>query len=69
MDSREFGQMQNHRGRHGGVPDDVLVVRCQRGDNQAFAELMKRHHVSAMKLALSILRDRPDAEDEVQNAF
>jgi RNA polymerase sigma-70 factor, ECF subfamily len=51
------------------LPDDVLVHICQRGDNQAFAELMRRHHASAMKLALSILRDKADAEDEVQNAF
>jgi RNA polymerase sigma-70 factor (ECF subfamily) len=69
MDSQEFGQMQNRRGRHPAGPDDFLVRRCQSGDNQAFAELIKRHHRSAMKLALSILRDRQDAEDEVQNAF
>lgn len=29
---------------------------------------MRRHYHSCLKLALSILRDRSDAEDEVQNA-
>jgi RNA polymerase sigma-70 factor, ECF subfamily len=69
MDSQEFGQMQNHRGQRLAIPDDLLVRCSQRGDKQAFAELIKRHHRSAMTLALSILRDRQDAEDEVQNAF
>jgi RNA polymerase sigma-70 factor, ECF subfamily len=68
MDSNVFDSMQNHAdyNRH---PDDVLVVLCQEGDNQAFAELMKRNQPTAIKLALSILHDRQDAEDEVQNAF
>jgi RNA polymerase sigma-70 factor (ECF subfamily) len=35
----------------------------------AFAELIRRHQSSCMKLAVSILRDRADAEDEVQNAL
>jgi RNA polymerase sigma-70 factor (ECF subfamily) len=61
--------MQNEQLNHSSFSDDVLVRWCQRGDNEAFAELMKRHRSAAMKLALSILRDRSDAEDEVQNAF
>ena len=61
--------MQNQQNNHETLPDDVLVRLCQRGDNQAFAELMKRHQSSALKLALSILRDKQDAEDEIQNAF
>jgi len=35
----------------------------------AFDELMRRHQMSAMKVAVSIVRDKQDAEDEVQNAF
>ncbi len=35
----------------------------------AFAELVRRHQPGCMKLALSILRDKSDAEDEVQNAL
>lgn len=50
------------------LPDDLLVEQAQEGDNAAFAVLMERHYQSSLKLALSILRDRQDAEDEVQNA-
>lgn len=69
MDSAAAAPIQSRKTGQETLPDDVLVRSCQRGDNQAFAELMKRHHTSAMKLALSILRDKSDAEDEVQNAF
>src|SRR5664279_3737149 len=51
------------------VADYDLVRQCQRGVNEAFAELMRRHQSSSFKLAMSILWDKQDAEDEVQNAF
>lgn len=51
-----------------GVTDDELVVLAQAGDNSAFAELIERHMSTCKRLALSILRDVSDAEDEVQNA-
>jgi len=60
--------MQNQKPIPHAVPDEELVTRAQQGDDTAFAELLQRHHSSCLKLALSILRDRPDAEDEVQNA-
>lgn len=69
MDSNAFDRIQNDVVKYDGHTDDALVMLCQRGDNQAFAELMKRNQSTAMKLALSILHDRQDAEDEVQNAF
>lgn len=50
-------------------PDEDLVRLSQQGDGQAFAELIRRHQSQCMKLAMSILRDRADAEDEVQNAM
>ncbi|MBX9600634.1 MAG: sigma-70 family RNA polymerase sigma factor [Bryobacteraceae bacterium] len=49
-------------------PDDELVLKAQSGDHGAFAELIQRHQNSCLKLAVSILRDKQDAEDEVQNA-
>ncbi len=68
MDSDVTEQMQNRDGyREAG--DDGLVKMCQAGDNSAFDELMKRHQTAVMKIALSIVRDKQDAEDEVQNAF
>jgi RNA polymerase sigma-70 factor (ECF subfamily) len=51
-----------------GVADDELVIQAQAGDNSAFAELIERHTTTCKRLALSILRDAADAEDEVQNA-
>lgn len=50
------------------LPDEELVDWAQSGQHDAFAELMRRHHSACMKLAMSILRDRSDAEDEVQTA-
>lgn len=52
-----------------GVPDSTLVALAQRGDNQAFAELIERHTATAKRMAYSVLRDETNAEDEVQNAF
>ena len=49
--------------------EDVLVRNAQHGDQDAFAELTRRNYSSSLKLALSILRDRQEAEDEVQNAY
>ncbi|MDZ4801347.1 MAG: sigma-70 family RNA polymerase sigma factor [Bryobacteraceae bacterium] len=48
--------------------DETLVTLSQNGDNQAFAVLIERHYNTCQKLAYSILHDRSDAEDEVQNA-
>lgn len=48
--------------------DDELVLKAQSGDHGAFAVLIQRHQNSCLKLAVSILRDKQDAEDEVQNA-
>ncbi len=59
--------MQNQI-RYKEMPDEELVILAQRGDNSAFADLIERHHNSCSKLAMSILRDKADAEDEVQNA-
>lgn len=49
--------------------EDELVTRAQQSDNAAFEELMRRTSGSSFKLAMSILRDRQEAEDEVQNAY
>jgi RNA polymerase sigma-70 factor (ECF subfamily) len=49
--------------------DDELVIRAQQNDDAAFAELMRRTSSSSLRLAMSILRDREEAEDEVQNSY
>ena len=60
--------MQKQSARMEGLTDESLVTMAQCGDNAAFAELVQRHYAGWLKLAVSILRDKPDAEDEVQNA-
>jgi len=52
-----------------GIDDGRLVSLTQQGSEDAFAELMRRHSRSMMQMALRMLRDTEDAEDEVQNAW
>ncbi len=61
--------MRVHNPELAGILDDQLVVMAQAGDNVAFTELVERHQPTCKRLALSILRDQSDAEDEVQNAL
>jgi RNA polymerase sigma-70 factor, ECF subfamily len=51
-----------------GIEDDALVSMAQSGDNAAFTELVERHTPTCRRLAISILKNQEDAEDEVQNA-
>lgn len=45
-----------------------LVGRAQEGNPEAFAELVQQASPMSMRLARSILRNREEAEDEMQNA-
>ena len=67
MDSHNRHWMQNRT--TSALSDDILVEQCRRGSQEAFGELMKRYHRAALKVAFSIVRDKHDAEDEVQNSF
>jgi RNA polymerase sigma-70 factor (ECF subfamily) len=51
--------------------DSQLVVLAQRGDQQAFAELVRRHSTRVFRLAVSILGREfiPEAEDVAQEVF
>jgi len=51
------------------LSDDELVVLAQQRDEPAFEELMRRNSTGSLRLALSMLRDRQEAEDEVQNSY
>jgi len=51
------------------VDDSELVSLAQQGNDEAFSELVTRHRTTCSKLAMSILRNREDADDEVQNAI
>ena len=48
--------------------DAELVSQARSGDEKAFSVLVERHHRTCVNFAASILRDRSDAEDEVQEA-
>jgi len=49
--------------------DTELVIRAQRGDQAAFAEIASATYGRLHSLAYGILRDRPMAEDAVQLAM
>jgi RNA polymerase sigma-70 factor, ECF subfamily len=52
------------------VPEErLLIAAVRRGDEAAFAELVRRHMRPAFALAYRILNQREDAEDIVQEAF
>jgi len=53
----------------GDPPDEVLVNEARGGDVRAFGELINRHRNACLRRATMMLRNRSDAEDEVQNAF
>ncbi len=53
----------------GRTPDEALVERARGGDPRAMDELVKRHHASAYRIALGILRDEDGAADVAQDAF
>lgn len=51
------------------VADELLMVRYQRGDRDAFATLVRRHKVRVYNFVLRQLRDPAMAEDVAQDVF
>jgi RNA polymerase sigma-70 factor (ECF subfamily) len=51
------------------ISDGELVRLAQQGSEAAFGELVRRHDRLVLRVALSILHNREEAEDEVQNAW
>ncbi len=49
--------------------DRILVVRCQAGDDAAFANLYARYYDRLLRFCLRRLHDRHEAEDAAQEAF
>src|SRR5215475_14265220 len=66
---------QPTEGKHNGLwescapTEEELVAAARNGDTAAFGELVERHRNSCLKRAMLMIRNRSDAEDEVQNAF
>jgi RNA polymerase sigma-70 factor (ECF subfamily) len=53
----------------GPATEEALVAAARKGDTTAFGELIQRHRNACLKRAMLMIRNRSDAEDEVQNAF
>jgi RNA polymerase sigma-70 factor (ECF subfamily) len=49
--------------------DRELILRAQRGDDEAFRRLVERHERRAYAIAVGLVRDREDAQEIVQEAF
>jgi len=49
--------------------DEELVASAQKGDHQAFEELVQRHQQKAYRIAFDFARDREEAKDLSQEAF
>ncbi len=51
------------------IPDQDLVARAQKGEQDAYGELVRRHHAPILVLCVSMLGDREEADDAAQEAF
>ncbi len=49
--------------------DATLVARAQRGDREAFGELVARHQRAMYAIGRAYFASEPDAQDAVQDAF
>jgi RNA polymerase sigma-70 factor (ECF subfamily) len=59
----------NARADQEAPSDDALVELARMGETDALAKLIERHYRFCLSKAYSILRNRGDAEDEVQTAW
>src|SRR5688572_21547621 len=53
----------------GSTAEAELVVRCRRGDESAFAALVRLHERRVFRLAGRFFRHREDAEEVAQETF
>lgn len=51
------------------MSDENLVMLSQSGDNEAFAQLVRKYTPDAYRTAFMVLRDRNEVEDVVQESF
>ena len=51
------------------MSDENLVTMSQVGDNEAFAQLVRKYSQDAYRTAFMVLRDRDEVEDVVQESF
>lgn len=53
----------------GDATDEMLMVRYQRGDREAFADLVRRHKTPVYNFVLRYVRSGNTAEDVTQDVF
>jgi RNA polymerase sigma-70 factor (ECF subfamily) len=53
----------------GGASDDALVARARARDATAFELLMRRHNQRVYRVVRSLLRDGPEIDDVIQQAY
>lgn len=51
------------------LSDKLLIVNARAGNRNAFGELVRRHYSRVFGMSLKMLRNREDAEDNLQDAF
>jgi RNA polymerase sigma-70 factor, ECF subfamily len=51
------------------VSDESLIERARAGNSTAFGELVRRHSSRVYGMSFRVLKNREDAEDNLQNAF
>ena len=49
--------------------DETLIARAREGSRTAFGELVRRHSHRVYGMSFKILKNREDAEDNLQNVF
>lgn len=51
------------------LPETELIERCQKGDREAFNELVEQYQSHVINIAYGMLSDREDAYDAAQETF
>jgi RNA polymerase sigma-70 factor (ECF subfamily) len=51
------------------IDDDQLIIKCQKGENEAFGELYQRYLPPVYRFIYARLSDRQDAEDLAEEVF
>jgi RNA polymerase sigma-70 factor (ECF subfamily) len=57
------------RREQGNTDTEVLIRRCQRGDEQAVESLIRRYQDYVYRLCYLVMRNEQDAEDMTQETF
>ncbi|MDN5942642.1 MAG: RNA polymerase sigma factor, partial [Nitrospira sp.] len=49
--------------------EDTLIARLKRGDEEAFDELINKHHSALIRIAMGYVADREVSEEVVQDTW